>query len=882
MTDQRLTQIEAIILEALELPEAEQNAFISKRAQGDPELEKDVHKYLEALKRTNSFMNKPIPPNFISKLNPEAIPDTIGPYRIIRPIGEGGMGVVYLAQGDKPRRQVALKVLKAGWTDKDLRSRFIGEYGALARMQHSAIARYYEAGVTEDNRPWFALEYCPGEPIITYCKNHNLTLDEKLHLFQLVLNGITHAHSKAVIHRDIKPSNILGFKEDDKHVVRIIDFGIARLLGEGQLGDESIFTSEYRVIGTPSYMAPEITTDATNADTRSDVWSLGIILYIMLTDQLPFGKPNALLHEIFREICFKEPPLPSHFSSLSLNRITRLFGDLDAITLKALEKKPDKRYQSAAAFAEDINAFLENRPVTARRQTFVYRASKYIRRNRLAVTIAALFVATVAVAFFFNLRLRQEAQAQAARKEKVITFLSDTYGAVNPFGGKKEMTVIQAIDQATPWINDRFDDDPETRADIHQALAETYLGRGALDRATYHAGELKRAAPTEDQIIEADLITVLILLEKEEHQNAETLCDAILEKAPEYSPEWLKAQLYRAHAIREQARYEEAANLYNSILPALNQNFGESHQHTLNGMRGLATTIMEQGHYEKALTLYQQILPIEQTDFGHNHPRTLETRNYLARIYMFLGDHENSLTSLRSILSAREEILGEGNPNTLKTRINMLHTLYRAAQYEEAKIFGEETVRLHSQHVGPEAQETLKAKNNLALVYEALGETERAAALYQATYTTQARVFGPQNKLTLSYGHNLGSFYITLGRYNEAEALLKKTWHARKAVYGPTHIRSLFTCFTLGECYVARGQLNASLPYLEEAHAGILTIHEPTHEFSVILAGFLGYVQCQLEEDYNLLRFALEHLDKVEPKYKNKIEAFAAECKKAR
>ena len=785
-------------------------------------------------------------------------------------------------KGKQPRRQVALKVLKSGWASKDARSRFIGEYGALARMEHSAIARYYEAGETDDKRPWYALEYCPGEPIMSYCRNNKRSLDDQLHLFIAVLHGITHAHSKAVIHRDIKPSNILVFNEDGNPTVRIIDFGIARLLGEGHLGSETIFTEDNRVIGTPCYMAPEITNDANKADTRSDVWALGVVLYEMLTGKLPFGDPHNDPLENFKAIRERDPRIPSHDSLLSLSRIARLSGDLDAIALKALEKDPDKRYQSAAAFTADIEAFLENRPVTARHQTPLYRASKFIKRNRLAVSVGALFFVTIAVSFYFNIRSRLKAEAEADRKQRVISFLSDTYSAVNPFGGKEDMTVIQAINLASGDINKRFASDPFILTEIHKALAEMYLGRGTLDRATHHAGELKRVAPTKAQAIEADLLKVLILQEQGKHKEAETLCSSLLNRTSKDSEQWLASQLFRSDSISEQGRYNEAEEGYQSILPALRKTFGEGHFQVLRAMRGLTITKMDQGQYAEALEQFEQVLDIEKRTLGNDHPQTLETLNSLARTHMFLGNHERSLAILRSVLAARVEQLGAGNPNTLKTRINIMHTLYRANRYVEAKTFGEETIALHDQYLGAEAQETIKAQNNLALVYEALGENDRAATLYQTTYDTQARVYGREDKLTLSYGHNLGSFYISLGRHGEAEALLKSTWEARKAVYGPDHIRSLFTCFTLGECYVAMGEFNAALPLLEEAYKGILLVHDSTHEFSVIFGGFLGYTRCRLGQGSELLYVALKHSKKIEPKYKKKLEVFEMECKKTR
>ena len=861
MTPEQWQRIQRILNLVTEQPTEDRPAFIRRRCEGEPpEFLEEVLKFYAAMEEEDDETA------FARPLN--ADPERIGPYAIEKRIGEGGMGVVFLATQPETNRQLAVKIVRSAYHSRLMARRFLVEYQALARLNHPNIASIIEAG-TLDGFQWFSMEYAPGSPMDEYCKEKQPSIKERIALFLQVVSAVSHAHSKAIIHRDIKPSNVLVVETEQGPRVKLIDFGIALPISP----NEERITATHQVIGTPAFMAPEQITDPLGIDTRADVYALGTLLYVILTGKTPFRGSENLTRSIRED----DPPLPSTVSDQSDALLIN--GDLDAITLMAMRKNPVARYQSAREFAADLERWQEGQPITAVKQTKWYRARKFVARNKTPVFSAATIFLTVLIALLVSINRTKEAQRQAKRAETVKAFLTDTFGQANPFEGNKDITVTEAMDQASAEVNTRFAEDVEIQADIHQALAETYLGRGALDRAYHHASELKRIAPGKGQKIEADLITAFVLLEKGEHTQAETLCDSILRATQANSGEHLKVSLYRAHAIRELARFEEAAAAaYDSIIPAFKSSFGETDAFTLQAMRGLATTRLLQGQYEAAKTLYQQVLTIQQIEFGKEHPRTLETMNVLANTDHYLGQYNDALALLRSVLATRENVLGEGHSNTLKTRVSIMHTLYRATQYEEACSFGEETVRLHHQYLGDEAQETIKARNNLALIYEALGETNKAANLYQSTYDTQFRVFGAKDKLTLSYGHNLGSFYITLGKFQEAESLLRETWQARKTVYGAEHIRTLFTCFTLGECYVAMNRYNEALLLLEEAHTGILTIHAQDHEFSVIFAGYLGYVRCLLKNDPALLEFALMHFKGIEPKYQRKLNEFKESC----
>jgi len=354
----------------------------------------------------------PVTPEGISSPDDRAVPEhkSIGSYRLVQKLGEGGMGQVWLAEQTAPlRRLVALKLIRAGISDKVLLERFESERQALARMNHPAIAKVFDAGSTPDGQPYFVMEYVPGVPITVYCDQKRLSIRERIELFAKVCEGVQHAHQKAVIHRDLKPANILVVEVDGKAVPRIIDFGIAKAISDRD-SLASMVTRAGNFVGTPAYMSPEqAAPDVADVDTRSDVYSLAVILYELLTGALPFDPTqwrNEVVYETLRRLREQDPPLPSiQFR----NRVTTereiaavtarlrstepqelvsvLRGDLDWITMKALEKDRSRRYGTPTELAADLERYLQNQPVLARPASSAYRVRKYVRRNRAAVTV---------------------------------------------------------------------------------------------------------------------------------------------------------------------------------------------------------------------------------------------------------------------------------------------------------------------------------------------------------------------------------------------------------------------------------------------------------------------------------------------------------------
>ena len=436
-----IANLEAAFSEALEIPEGpERDAFLDRACDGDAELRRQVESLLSLHDRAGPFLDSPTVSH--ADAPPEPVGAAVGPYKLLEPIGEGGMGTVYMAEQTHPvRRKVALKVIKPGMDSKQVIARFEAERQALALMDHPNIARVLDAGATESGRPYFVMELVRGVPITEYCDGANLPIRERLELFALVCRAVQHAHQKGVIHRDIKPSNVLVTLHDGVPVPKVIDFGIAKATGVS-LTDRTLFTGFAQLVGTPLYMSPEqAEMSGLDVDTRTDIYSLGVLLYELLTGTTPFDRETfgkAGFDEMRRILREDDPPKPStRLSSLGASRTTvsarrgvdprrldrSVRGELDWIAMKALEKDRRRRYETANDLAADVLRYLTDRPVEACPPGTWYRLIKFARRNRVALTVAGSGTAALILAILglsvglLAVRREQTRSAAAYRAE---------------------------------------------------------------------------------------------------------------------------------------------------------------------------------------------------------------------------------------------------------------------------------------------------------------------------------------------------------------------------------------------------------------------------------------------------------------------------------
>jgi eukaryotic-like serine/threonine-protein kinase len=517
MTPERWAQVNDVLHRAMQLAPEGRATFLDSACATDDSLRQEVESLLTAEdKAGSSFLQSPplagSPTSEGTADEPgpnESGPGTVfGHYQLLQKVGEGGMGEVWLAQQREPvRRRVALKLIKAGMNTREVMARFESERQALALMDHPAIAKVLEAGSTPQGAPYFVMEYVAGVPITAYCDNHRLNTRERLELFVHVCEGVQHAHQKAIIHRDLKPSNILVTEVDGRAAPKIIDFGVAKALAQ-KLTAQTMYTRVGTLVGTPEYMSPEqALSSGEDIDTRTDVYSLGVIFYELLAGVPPLELRKIALDELLRRLREEEPPTPSTkirtqdpatSTELARKRQTeplalakQLRGDLDSIALKALEKDRSRRYGSPAELAADIGRYLRNEAVVAVPPSMAYRAGKFARRHRAALITTCAFALVLIGAAAMTIRQSIRANRESAVAQAVNDFLQNDLlaqaSAATQSGPSAKpdphLEVRTALDRAATRIGGKFDKQPEVEAAIRDTMGQTYMDLGLYPEA---------------------------------------------------------------------------------------------------------------------------------------------------------------------------------------------------------------------------------------------------------------------------------------------------------------------------------------------------------------------------------------------------------------
>ncbi len=590
----------------------------------------------------------------------------IGGYRLLQPLGEGGMGEVWLAEQVTPiRRTVALKLIKAGMDTKAVVARFESERQALALMDHPNIAHVYDAGTTPEGRPYFVMEYVPGQPITDYCDKHRLTMKERLELLMQVCEGVEHAHQKAIIHRDLKPSNVLVVTRDDKPVPKIIDFGLAKAMAR-RLTEKTMFTELGVLLGTPEYMSPEqADLLEQNIDTRTDVYSLGVILYELLVGALPFDTKTlraAGLDAILRLIREEDPPKPStkvrmmgpqsaasaekrREAPQSLAR--HLQGDLDWITLKALEKDRARRYGTVSELSADLSRHLRDEPVAAGPATAGYRLRKYALRHQFglvtAVAVALLLAGSVGVQAFQLHRTRLErdrANRERDRANRITDFMTGMFKLSDPGEARgNNVSVREILDKASANIDTSLTKDPELQAQMMFTMAGVYDNLGIYPRAQAlfeRALEICRRTfgDDDDQTLKTMQNLAIVMAHQGHYDQTEKLNRQLLEiqrrtRGPE-DPRTLISMSNLAVVLHQQGQYAEAAQLNRQLLDIQRRVLGPEHRNTVRTIANLAAVLIDQGQFAEAETLDREALAIQQKAFGADNPDAIRTMSTLA------------------------------------------------------------------------------------------------------------------------------------------------------------------------------------------------------------------------------------------------------------
>lgn len=877
MSESNRQRVRRIFMDVAELSSAERTVALAHACGENAKLRADVDALLRAYERAGDFFAAPTRDRRAFDLDdPHATRDAsgardidagssagggvahprsadrfdespgvrIGPYKLLQRIGEGGFGSVWMAEQREPmERRVALKIIKAGMDTREVVARFAQERQALALMNHPNIAKVFDAGVTEMGRPYFVMELCKGESISAYCDQHRLSIHERLALFAQVCSAVQHAHGKGVIHRDIKPNNVLVFTQDGRPHAKVIDFGIAKAI-DTRLTDQTLFTEHRQLIGTPAYMSPEQADGNLDIDTRSDVYSLGVMLYELLTGDTPFNSRQLLsaafgeMQRIIREV---DPPRPSTRLSESANMLGviaarrrtaprrlgfLLRGELDWIVMKSLEKNRARRYESASALADDVQRFLAGQPVVAAPPGRGYLFRKFVRRHKgVAATgiavVAAL--ATGAIAFAWQAQLARterdravlaeaRARQRAADLQQVSDFQSQMLAQVDPTAtGQKLSTDVQVALEAA--LNEVEMPDKE-----RDALLDEFSSSWSRINATDAA---------------LSLIKISIL------KPALAAIDSRFANQPA-----LGARLRAAIGQRylDLGLVDDARRITEEALAMRRETLGEDDPDTIGTLLATCKMLNSCGRGLQSEVLLRALLERQRTRLGDENPQILFALDLLGESLYGQGRFQEAEPLLREALAGRRKVLGEDDIFTLATMGNLALTLRGMGELAESEEISLDALHRRERIWGVEHPYTLGSYNNLATVYLEQGRVDEAIEFFRKSAETRRRVLGEGHRDTIVTTNNLAAALGRAGRHGEALAIQREMLGRTRKALGPDHPDSLAALSNLGTTLINTGKYDEAEPYCRESLDRRLRLFGRNHAQTLIGLNVMGFL----------------------------------------
>jgi serine/threonine protein kinase/tetratricopeptide (TPR) repeat protein len=786
----------------------------------------------------------------------------IGPYRLVKKIGEGGMGLVFEAEQFMPiRRKVALKMVRRGMATEEFIARFEAERQALAVMDHPCIARVLDAGATGEGQPFFVMEYVDGVPLTRYCDEKSLGLRDRLEIFVKICEGVQHAHQKAIIHRDLKPGNVLVTTVDGQPVPKIIDFGVAKVIDD-KTATSTMTTGVGQLVGTPEYMSPEQADfDTTAVDTTTDVYALGVMLYELLVGQLPFT-PEELKDKSFKEVLRTikevEPPRPSArlktlagdnpraAGDLAATRaggaevlLRQLRGDLDWITMKALEKDKQRRYETANALAMDIRRHLDFEPVRACPPSRAYRMKKFARRNRVWVGASAFVLGAILLGIggtttgmIRAVRAERHAQQEAEAARQVSDFLVDLFEVADPDQARGNIiTAREILDTGSARVAADLADQPLTQARLMNTIGKVYRNLGlyedagpklesALDllRNTGGASPLIMATSMADL---ADLYIAQARYGAAEDMLKQTL-QIIGDEAAGSSLQLAQSLSDLASVYRRQGRYDEAEPLYERARDIRVANLGAADPLVASSYNSLAIMNWQRGNYDKAEQLYLKAHDIWRAAYGADHADVAKALNNLALLYHDQDRFNDALPLYREAADIYEKVLGPDHPRLGRAINNLALVNFGSGRVDAAEPLYLRALAIREKALGPDHPDVGQTLNNLANLYRDQGDHDRALPLYQRALAIREAALGPDHQ-------DVGWSLCDLARleqrqYDLAPALL----HFEQALgifttaLGPDHpdLKEVLVDYAEASRQANRSALADSLDHLARALGG--------------------------------------------------------------
>ncbi|MCC6675755.1 MAG: protein kinase [Phycisphaerales bacterium] len=773
MTDRPDQSIRDLFAEAAALAPEARAAFLDSRCADNAELRRELESLLEYHESTTGFLSgSPLQDaGLAASASVGTLPagTRIGRYTVVRLLGAGGMGLVYEATQDAPRRAVALKLMRPGLVSADLLRRFEREAQTLARLQHPGIAQVYEAGMeraAQSAMPYLAMELVPGQPLTTYAAGRPVR--EKLELFARLAEAVAHAHQRGVVHRDLKPANVL---VDAGGQPKVLDFGIARLIEEAPRVTGSTRTGQ--VLGTLAYLSPEQAEgDPDRVDIRADVYALGVILYELLAGRLPLDMTKSSVHEAARLLRDVEPaPLGRADSTLR--------GDLETIAAKAMEKDPGRRYQSAADLAADVRRHLRHEPIQARPASQIYLLKKFVRRNRTPVAALIAVLAALggglAVAAWQAARAadeRDRAREEARISEQVSQFMSDLLAAADPDQARgKDVTVREVLDRASEQLDPAKVERPEVRAKLHMTLGKTYSGLGDYAKAEKHCREALRinrelGPAAQDKALNAQAGLIDALRWQEKRPEAEQLARAGLAEARAMNPsnDYSFIQMITALSNILPENSDEARQLYEETITAVERAYGTESDDAARAWSNLGVWYLDNGRAAEGEPLFRRSLEV------------------------------------------RRRVLGPDHPNTLISLSNVANSLINSDRAAQAVVLQRDLVEMSLKVLGPRHPTLARRVNNYAQALETAGDAEAAAALTKRHADLSRQPGGAPSSVTVTYLARLTGILTRAKRFDEAEIAARQAEQAAAALYAPDDDRLTQTWTLYFDLYEAWGK----------------------------------------------------------------------------